>query len=196
MPHSNLTQKQAKVLKFIQERVGKNLPPTIREIAQAMGFSSTGTVRDYLNSLKEKGFIKIHAKKARSIELLRKPFIGVPILGKIPAGTPNLATEYLEDYFSLDNIIRDEGIFMLRVKGDSMIDAGIHEDDLALVKKQVTANNNDIVVALIDNDATIKRLVKKNNKFYLQPANNRYKPIEFTKDTTISGKVIAIIRKY
>jgi repressor LexA len=193
---TSLTPKQTKVLNFIQDKVAKNIPPTIREIASFMGFSSTGTVRDYLKALKAKGFIKIHPRKSRSIELLRKQTFGIPILGKVAAGRPDLAVEYMDDYFSFDKLVKEEGIFMLRVKGDSMIDAGFLEGDLAMVKRQSLAQDKDIVVALIADEATVKRFIKINNKLYLEPANKNYKLIEITKETKIIGKVVGLVRKY
>ena len=141
MVKQDLTLKQKKVLKYIYESIRtNNLPPTIREIAQKFRFSSTGTVRDYLKALVEKGYIKVTAHKSRAIELVREAIFRVPILGKVQAGLPTLAVEEIEGYLNLDSLVfSDDTTFALRVKGDSMIEAGIMPDDLVLVKKQEMA---------------------------------------------------------
>jgi repressor LexA len=193
----NLTEKQKNVLHFIFHKIkNEHMPPTIREIAEEFGFSSTGTVRDYLKALVDKGYIKVNEGKARAIELVKEAF-RVPILGAVAAGNPILAVEDIEGYVELDDLFfSDTDIFALRVKGDSMIEAGIMPDDLVLVRRQQAAEIGDIVVALIGEEATVKRLVKEANNFFLQPANPLYQPIPVNEDVILIGKVITSIRKY
>jgi repressor LexA len=193
----NLTEKQKNVLQFIFNKIkNEHMPPTIREIAQEFGFSSTGTVRDYLKALGDKGYIKVSEGKARAIELVKDAF-RIPVLGAVAAGNPSLAVEDVEGYVELEDLFfSDADIFALRVKGDSMIDAGIMPDDLVLVRRQQAAEIGDIVVALLGEEATVKRLVKEGNSFFLQPANNLYEPIPVNEDVILAGKVITSIRKY
>jgi len=195
--YKDITPKQQKILAFIQSKISKeNRPPTIREIASWFGFKSTGTVRDYLKILSKKGHLKITPKKSRAIELARNMTFRVPIIGQITAGFPNLAYEEIDEYLSLEDFLSssDKEIFALRIKGDSMIKKNIFEGDLALVKRQRTAQSGDIIAALIDNEATVKTFTNKGGKTYLEPANNKYKPIH--EEFSIIGKVIATVRKY
>lgn len=193
-----LTSKQKQVLKFICDTVRQtNLPPSIREIAARFGFSSTGTVRDYLRALVQKGFIKISAKKSRAIELIREHIFAVPILGKVRAGVPNLAMEEIEGYLNLDSLLfSDHETFALRVKGDSMEGAGILPNDLVLVRKQAMAQTGETVVALLGEEATVKYLMKRGRSFFLEPANPKYTPIPVNEDVSIIGKVISVIRRF
>lgn len=193
----NLTTKQRQVLKFIYEAIKHNqLPPTIREIASYFKFSSTGTVRDYLNALVKKGYLKIARNKSRAIELVKEAVFSIPILGHVRAGLPSLAIEEIEGYLDLSSLIfSDNNTFALRVKGDSMIEAGILPDDLVLVKKQSMAQTGETIVALVGEEATVKYLRKKGNKFYLEPANPQYEPIEVNEHISIIGKVISVVRK-
>lgn len=193
----DLTTKQSAVLKFLQHKIAREgRPPTIREIGKQFGFKSTGTSRDYLSALSKKGYIKLKARESRSIELSRPLALRIPILGRITAGLPDLALEEIEGYVHLDEFLthQDRQIFALNIKGESMKDKGIHEGDVALVRRQRTADNGDIVAALIDNEATIKILKKQKTKFVLAPANEAYGLIE--KPFTILGKVIAVIKKF
>ena len=193
----NLTLKQKQVLKFIHHSIkSKRLPPTIREIASQFGYSSTGTVRDYLRALTSKGYIKTHANKSRAIELIREAVFSVPILGSIRAGLPNLAVEEIEDYLNLESLVfSDEGTFALRVKGDSMQDAGIMEGDLVLVKRQSMTQPGETIVALVGEEATVKHLTRKGNQFYLEAANSKYPPMAVTEGVAIIGKVISVVRR-
>ena len=193
-----LTDKQRGVLKFIFQHVReKNNAPTIREIAAEFGFSSTGTVRDYLRALVKKGYIRVSEGKSRAIELIRESLTAIPVLGRVQAGMPVFAVEDLIGYLNLDKFILPEpDTFALRVKGDSMSDAGIMPNDFALIKRQAFAKVGDIVVAMIGEEATIKRLVKKDGKYFLQPANLHYQPIPVTEDVTIVGKVLNVVREY
>ena len=198
MQTKELTSKQKQVLKFIYESIRFNhLPPTIREIAQKFEFNSTGTVRDYLKALIKKGYIRIAANKSRAIELIRENLFSIPILGRVQAGLPTLAIEEIEGYLNLDSIVfSDESTFALRVKGDSMIEAGILPDDMVLVKKQSVAQTGETVVALINDEATVKRLKKNGGSYFLEPANPRYKPIKVDEQVSIIGKVISVIRRF
>jgi repressor LexA len=193
----DLTTKQQEVLMFIRKTIRNGLPPTIREIASEFGFSSTGTVRDYLKALCTKGYLLLEEKKSRAIELTEKAMLTIPILGVVPAGVPVLAVENIEDYFNVDKLFaqKDE-IFFLRVQGDSMIDAGIMPDDLVLVKKQPCAQNKDIVVCRIDGEVTVKTLRTRENKFFLEPANKNYSIIPLNERSQIIGKVITAVRQY
>ncbi len=193
----DLTPKQKNVLKFIWEKIkNEKLPPTIREIGKHFNFSSTGTVRDYLKALAEKGYIKLCQGKARSIELVRERIFQIPIIGKVRAGPAELAFEDVDGYVNLDNFLFNEDVFALRIKGDSLEGAGIREGDLALVKRQNTAMNNDIVVALINEDATVKILKIEKERLSLNPANDKYQPIEINQHVQIIGKVLTVIRRY
>ncbi len=197
---ARLTIKQEKVLEFIRQRVNESLPPTIREIASELGFSSTGTVRDYLTALEKKGYLKRGHNKSRSIELLRNNLINqIPIIANIPAGNPNTAYEDIIGYLDNSDLIpkgsRQEDIFALKVKGDSMVEAGILDGDIVVIRRQSIAANGEIIAALLENnEVTLKKLRHKDNKTYLEPANKNYQPIH--KDFTVIGKLISMIRKY
>ena len=195
-----LTQKQERVLNFIRKRIGERLPPTIREIGEELGFKSTGTVRDYLNALMRKGLVRRMNNKSRAIELTeRAAFNKIPIIGTIMAGSPNLAYEEIQGYVDADDLflgrIGFDDVFALRVKGDSMCDAGILDSDIAIIKKRPNADNNDIVAALLDNnEVTLKRLRSKSGKYHLEAANVNYPPI--FEEFKVIGKLITVIRKY
>jgi repressor LexA len=194
-----LTPKQKNVLKFIYKTIKTtNLPPTIREIAAHFGFSSTGTVRDYLKALVAKGYIKLSANKSRAIELIKEALFSVPILGRVQAGLPSLAVEEIEGYLDLDSLVfSDESTFALRVKGDSMIESGIFPGDLVLVRKQQIAQTGETVVAMVGSeDATVKHLRKRGQNYFLDPANSNYQPIPVNEDVSIVGKVISVVRRF
>jgi len=195
-----LTPKQERVLNFIRKRIGERLPPTIREIGEELGFKSTGTVRDYLKVLTQKGLVRRMNNKSRAIELKQgAAYFKIPIIGAIMAGSPNLAYEEIQGYVDADDLFLGrlgfDDVFALRVKGDSMIDAGILDGDVAVIKKQPQADNNDIVAALLDNnEVTLKRLRSKAGKFHLEAANPDYSPI--FEEFKVIGKLITVIRKY
>ncbi len=192
-----LTDKQKEVLLFIRQRIRNGLPPTIREIAGEFSFSSTGTVRDHLRALAKKGFILLAEGKSRAIELTEKAMLKIPVLGTVPAGVPVLAVENVEDYFNVDKLfMQQDEIFFLRVRGDSMIGAGIMPEDLVLVKKQPCAQDGDIVVCRIDGEVTVKILRNRENRFFLEPANKNYSIIALNENSEIVGKVITAIRQY
>jgi repressor LexA len=197
----DLTAKQRKVLLFIQDKIKQEgFPPTIREIAASFGFSSTGTVRDYLAALKKKGYLKITPKKSRCIDLVRRAGFRIPILGNVMAGPPNLAFEEVQGYLDLDDFSsrHDNDIFALRIKGDSMVDAGIFEGDIAIVRKQSAAQDGDFIVALIEDEATVKRFrhqaKARDHHIWLEPANRNYQPIH--EEFSLIGKVIGVLRRY
>ncbi len=194
----DLTQKQKEVLRFIYDSIrGNNLPPTIREIASHFGFKSTGTVRDYLTALVKKGYIKVSANKSRAIELVKEALFSIPIVGQVRAGLPTLAVEEIEGYLNLDSLVfSDESTFALRVKGDSMIEAGIMPDDLVLVRRQDMAQTGEIIVALIGEDATVKYLKRVNQDYFLEPANPVYQPRKVDGSVSIIGKVISVVRRF
>jgi repressor LexA len=191
-----LTEQQAKLLKFIQDHIhGKGHPPTFREIGRAFRFRSTGTVRDHVHAIEAKGYLRKSAGKSRGLfpeELWR----ALPILGRVPAGGPLLAEENIEGTFDLTKEFSGERTFALKVRGDSMEEAGIHDGDLVVVRAQENAEPEQIVVALVEGEATVKRLARRNGKLQLQPANPRYRPIPVEAGTRILGKVIGVIRSY
>ncbi|MDD5477040.1 MAG: transcriptional repressor LexA [Candidatus Omnitrophica bacterium] len=194
-----LTPKQEKVLNFIRKRIGERLPPTIREIGEELGFKSTGTVRDYLKALIQKGLVRRMNNKSRAIGLTQRASFKIPIIGTIMAGKPDLAYEEIQGYVDADDLFLGrlgfDDVFALKVKGDSMIDAGILDSDIAIIKKRPHADNNDIVAALLDNnEVTLKRLRSKAGKFHLEAANPNYAPI--FEEFEVIGKLITVIRKY
>ncbi len=197
-----LTKKQDNILRFIKDVVSKNgTPPTIIEIRDHFQFKAVGTVQDHLEALKEKGYIK-KTKKARSIEVLgfkKSGSLSIPIVGEVAAGEPVFAEDNIEGYLSIDREwIKDEkDKFLLRVKGDSMIDAGIFDQDYVLVKKASEAAIGDIVVGMIGKEATVKYFAKdKSGRICFKPANKRYKPILLDNDSSVIGKVLMVIRRY
>lgn len=195
-----LTQKQERVLNFIRRRLLERMPPTIREIAKELGFRSTGTVRDYLKALTQKGLVRRMDKKSRGIELTElAAFNKIPIIGTIMAGRPNLAYEEIQGYVDVDDLFLGrlgfDDVFALKVKGDSMINAGIFDGDVAIIKKQAHAVNGDIVAALLDdNEVTLKRLRSRSGKYHLEAANPDYAPIY--EEFKVIGKLMTVIRKY
>jgi repressor LexA len=200
----SLTPPQQKLLTYILDTIRKSgSPPTVREICHAFGYRSTGTARDHLSALEIKGYIRKQPGKSRGLvpsnwsKLLRAEFLlPIPILGRVPAGGPLLAEENLEGSLDLSEEFAGKKTFALKVHGDSMIEAGLCEDDLVVVRAQPHAEEGEIVVALVDGESTVKRLVRRNGKLWLQPANPRYEPIPVTGDTRILGKVIGVIRSY
>jgi repressor LexA len=193
---TTLTSQQKKLLKFITEHIRQeSRPPTVREIGSAFGFRSTGTVRDHLQALRHKGYLRPAEGKARGL-IPRLPPLALPILGRVPAGGPLLADENIEGTIDLSSEFSGDKVFALKVVGDSMIDDGIHEGDLVVVRSQDSAESGQIVVAHVDGEATVKRLVRKNGKLWLQPANARYEPILVAGETRILGRAIGIIRSY
>ncbi|MBU3160633.1 transcriptional repressor LexA [Clostridium frigoris] len=195
--------KQSEIYNFIKDQVQlKGYPPSVREICVAVGLKSTSTVHGHLERLEKKGYIRRDPAKPRAIELLkdsviRKELIDIPIIGKITAGVPILAVENVEDTFTIPlNFTKTNNeLFMLKVSGSSMIEAGILDGDLAIIEKVNAAKNGDIVVALIDNEATIKRFFKEKGHIRLQPENSTMSPI-ILDDCSILGILVGIYRKY
>ena len=187
-----LNEKQQKVLSFLQERAQDGLPPTVREICAAAGIKSTSTVHAYLKTLEENGYISRQSGLNRAIRLPGESVARVPLLGKVTAGQPILAVENIEGYLPWDG---DERCFALRVRGDSMIGAGILSGDKVVVRPQSTAENGQIVVALLDDSATVKRFRREKGKVWLLPENPAYDPIDGT-DCSIIGLVKAVYREY
>lgn len=212
--YNDLTKIQVKILEFIkQELRDKGYPPSVREIGANVGLTSTSSVHNQLNNLEKKRYIKRGVSKQRAIEVVGfSPFsnkdtnydevstvediINVPIIGNVAAGLPILAEENVEDTYPLpSSFVGTKECFMLHVKGESMKDAGILDGDMVIVKKQNTANNHDIVVALIENEATVKTFYKESNRIRLQPENPAFEPI-YSTDCQILGKVIGVIRMF
>ncbi len=201
---NELTPKQKQLLDLLTDEIrSKGLPPSISEIARGLRLKSKNAVAKLLRALEEKGFIK-RSGKARGIEVLdpegepiSRGLFSVPLLGRITAGLPMLAEEQIEDWLNLPaSLIRGrKDVFLLKVQGMSMKDAGILNGDLVIVKQQKIADINDIVVALLDDEATVKRLVKKDSKFYLKAENKDYPNIYPEHEWSIQGKVIGVIRR-
>ncbi len=200
-----LTKRQKEIYLFLEHFIYQNgYPPSVREIGEAIGLASSSTVHGHLDRLEKKGFIRRDPTKPRAIELLQedaptqqmKNTIFIPILGKVTAGQPITAIEDIESYFPLPTEYAhlDGQIFMLHVVGDSMINAGIFDGDLIIVKQQTTAVNGDIVVAMTEeNEVTVKRFYKEDDYFRLQPENDALEPI-LLKQIEIIGKVIGVFR--
>lgn len=195
-----LNEKEQKVLTFIKSYIQKNsYPPSIRDIRTGTGYKSTSTVSSYLDKLERKGYIVRKDSKTRAIEVTEKNFYKndvnlVPLIGTVSAGIPILAEENIEEFYPLPiNIPYSENIFMLRIKGDSMTDKSILNNDLVIVKKQNVCSNGEVVIALIEDEATCKTFYKENGHIRLQPANDKYEPI-IVDDVSILGKVIGLYR--
>lgn len=201
--YPDLSERQAKILDFIKEEIcKKGYPPAVREIGEAVGLLSSSTVHGHLQTLEEKGYIRRDPSKPRAIEILDsssnipdfKKVVHVPIIGRVTAGQPILAVENVEGSFPLPADLANEAeIFMLRVQGESMIEAGILDNDLIVVRQQHEARNGEIVVALIGEEATVKRFFKERTLIRLQPENSAMEPI-YSQDVTILGKVIGVFR--
>ena len=194
---STLTERQREILRFIYNEIkNSQLPPSLREIASHFGFASVGSVQDHLKALVQKGFIKISEKKSRAIEIIKENIFSIPIIGTVQAGLPTLAVENIDEYLNLDDLIfSNMDVFGLRVKGDSMINAGIMPLDLVIVRQQSVAEAGEIVVALQGEEATVKYLKKTNGQYFLEPANPKYLPIPLTSEFSIIGIVLTVIRK-
>lgn len=198
----DLTPRQKQILEYIYDFVRtKGYPPSVREICAATNLRSTATVHGYLVQLEKKGYLSRDPQKPRAIDVIDKKvlnnqIVDVPLIGKVTAGQPILAEENIEEIYSLSKeLLHDSNVFMLKVQGDSMIEAGIINGDYVFVKVTNTAENGDIVVALIEDKATVKRFYKEDNYIRLQPDNPYMQPI-IVKDVKILGKVIGLFRKY
>lgn len=203
-----LTERQQQVLDYIKETVEvRGYPPSVREIGEAVGLSSPSTVHSHLNSLVEAGAIRKDPSKPRAIMVVDQTpsrssddrrTRDVPLLGRVAAGTPILAAEQVAEVMPLPTeLVGDGPVFLLEVKGDSMIDAGIHEGDLVAVNSQPDARDGEIVAALIDGEeATIKRLRRRGGKVILESENPAYEPMVFTEGVELIGKVVSVLRRY
>lgn len=195
-----MSSRQAMILKYIQKAIDDHgYPPSVREIGDAVGLKSSSTVHTHLVKLEKKGYIRRDPTKPRAIEIVddNSAVVRIPVIGRVAAGTPILAVENIEGTFPLPaNFIGINGnVFMLTTKGDSMINAGILNGDYLIVKQQQTAEDGNIVVALLDDEeATVKRFYREADCIRLQPENDTYEPIR-SKHVKILGKVIGVIRK-
>ncbi len=206
---SDLKEKELEILEFLDNHVtSKGYPPSVREICKAVGFKSTSTVHCYLRRLEKQGFIKKDPSKPRALKIVgkeynqtpdyysKKELVDVPIIGKVTAGEPILAFENIEDTFPLPvEFVQNSTVFMLRVKGESMIEAGILDGDFILIRQQNTAINGDIIVALLGDEATVKTFYKEKDYVRLQPENRFLTPIIVKDNLSIIGKVIGVFRK-
>ncbi|MBR3779543.1 MAG: transcriptional repressor LexA [Clostridia bacterium] len=192
-----LNEKQQKVLAFVKERLGDGIPPSVREICDACGIKSTSTVHAYLKRLEEEGYIDRMDGLNRAIRLPGESVTRVPLLGKVTAGLPILAIEEVEDYvpFSGGSQYQAGELFALRVSGTSMINAGILDRDVVIVRRTNTAQNGDVVVALIGDEATVKRIYMESDHIRLQPENPEFEPI-IVKEAIVLGKVISLVRYF
>lgn len=202
MSQEKITPKQQEILEYIKETIlKKGYPPAVREICEAVNLKSTSSVHSHLETLERNGYIRRDPTKPRTIEIIddcfnlaRREVVNVPLLGTVAAGMPLLAQENIENYFPIPTeMLPDKEVFMLRVKGDSMIEAGIFNSDLIFVEKTVTAENGEIVVALLDDSATVKRFYKENGHYRLQPENSSMEPI-IVDEVQILGKVFGLFR--
>ncbi len=200
--NKQLTTKQERIFDFIKGSIKTSgFPPTVREIGDKFNITVKGAY-DHVKAIEKKGYIRTEQNKSRAIVVLGADdeipvdAINVPLLGRIAAGSPILADENIEEYLSFPkSMFRSGEYFALNVKGDSMIDGGIYDGDIAIIKKQNTANNGDVVAALISDEATLKRLKISGNKVQLMPENPKYEPI-VADNIAILGKLIGLFRKY
>lgn len=193
-----LTKTQQKVFNYIKEVIDeRGIAPSVREIGAAVGLKSTSTVQYNLNALEKAGYIERDSNLKRTIRICKNGIrpAHIPLVGTVTAGTPILATQSIEDYIPVPIRQRGRELFALRVKGDSMINAAILDGDIAVVEKTPVAQNGEIVVALIEDSATVKRFYKENGHFRLQPENDNYEPI-IVNEVAVLGRVISIIRNY
>jgi len=200
-----VSKRQEAILEFIKEEVRtKGYPPSVREIGEAVGLASSSTVHGHLARLEQKGLIRRDPTKPRAIEILepedsiqKQHVIHVPLVGKVTAGSPITAVENIDEYFPLPDIYgtSEDQLYMLEIMGESMIEAGILDGDLVIVKQKATADNGDIVVAMTEeNEATVKRFFKEKNHFRLQPENSTMEPI-IVDQVSILGHVVGLYRR-
>ena len=206
MSLNGLSSKQQEILDYLKECIlKKGYPPAVREICEAVHVKSTSSVHAHLSSLKEKGYIRKDPTKPRAIEILddtfnlaRREIVNVPIVGTVTCGEPILAEQNIDGYFPVppEYLHTGNDTFMLKVKGDSMINAGIFDGDLVMVEETNVAKNSDIVVALIDDSATVKTFYKEDGYIRLQPENDTMEPIIVRDNLSILGKVIGLFRTF
>ena len=202
MENRPITKKQEEILNYIKDEIlERGFPPAVREICQAVGLKSTSSVHSHLESLEKNGYIRRDPTKPRAIEILdesfnmlRREMVNVPVVGTVAAGQPILAEQNIDSYFPIPSeYMPNEQSFILKVKGESMVNAGILDGDIVLVMQQTTARNGDIVVALIEDSATVKTYYKENGHYRLQPENDTMDPI-IVDDCKILGKVFGVFR--
>lgn len=202
MAYGRITQKQSEILEYIKSQIlNKGYPPSVRDICSAVNLKSTSSVHAHLESLEKNGYIRRDPTKPRTIEIIddnfnltRREMVNVPVLGQVAAGEPILAVDNITGYFPIPSeFMPNEETFILTVKGDSMINIGIYNGDQIVVEKCNTAENGEIIVALIDDSATVKRFYKENGHIRLQPENDFMDPI-IVDDCMILGKVIGLMR--
>ncbi len=204
MSKGNISTKQTEILEYIKEvTLSRGYPPTVREIGEAVGLKSSASVHAHLATLEKNGYIRRDPSKPRAIEIVddefaltRKEYAQIPIVGRVAAGEPLLAEENIQDYFPIPvEMLPNDQTFMLIVKGDSMINAGIFDGDKVIVRQKNSAQNGDIVVALIEDGATVKTFYHEGDHIRLQPENPDYDPI-IVKDVAILGEVIGVFRLF
>ncbi len=202
MAQEKITPKQQEILEYIKETIlKKGYPPAVREICEAVHLKSTSSVHSHLETLEDKGYIRRDPTKPRTIEIIddcfnltRREVVNVPVLGTVAAGQPLYAEENIENYYPIPaELLPNAETFMLKIKGNSMINAGILEGDQIIVEQCPTAHNGEIVVALVDDSATVKRFFKENGRYRLQPENDSMDPI-IVDEIKILGKVIGLFR--
>ena len=202
MSYGKISDKQREILEFMKSEIlNKGYPPTVRDICEAVHLKSTSSVHSHLETLEKNGYIRRDPTKPRAIEIIddnfnltRREMVNVPLVGKVAAREPILATENIESYFPIPaEFMPNVESFMLRVQGESMINAGIFDGDNILVQRQDTARNGDMVVALVDDSATVKTFYKEGDHIRLQPENDTMDPI-IVPDCTILGKVFGVFR--
>ncbi len=202
-----LTATQRRVYQFIIDwKKNRGFPPTVREIAEGLGFKSLNNVRQHLRLIEKKGFLKISSGKARGIDVtvqfgkvVSDNGFEVPLVGRVAAGVPTLAEENIEGTVTLDRtLFKGDGLFTLKVRGESMQDIGVFDGDIAVVKQQPAAANGEVVVAIVDGEATLKRFFKKSDKIVLHAENPNFSDIVVTspKNVFIAGRLVGVIRKY
>ena len=202
MANGKISSKQQEILSYIKDEIlSRGYPPSVREICDAVHLKSTSSVHSHLETLEKNGYIRRDPTKPRAIEILddefgiqRREMVSIPIVGRVAAGEPILATENIESYYPMPvDLLPNADLFMLKVRGESMIDAGIFDGDHVIIQHQSTARNGDIVCALVDDSATIKTFYKEDGYYRLQPQNDALSPI-ITRQCEILGKVIALVR--
>ena len=205
MSYGKISKKQQEILDYIKHEIlNKGYPPAVRDICEAVHLKSTSSVHSHLETLEKNGYIRRDPTKPRAIEiiddnfnLVRREVVNVPIVGTVAAGVPLLAVENVENYFPIPaEYMPNQDTFMLKVKGDSMVNAGILNGDCVLVQKQSTASNGDMVVALVDDSATVKTFYKEDGYYRLQPENDSMEPILVHDNLKILGKVFGVFRLY
>ncbi|WP_099468234.1 transcriptional repressor LexA [Konateibacter massiliensis] len=202
MAQGKITAKQLEILEYIKKEIlGKGYPPAVREICEAVNLKSTSSVHSHLETLEKNGYIRRDPTKPRAIEIIddsfnlnRREMVNVPVIGTVAAGSPILAVENIQNYFPIPTeLMPNQDSFILTVKGDSMINAGILSGDQILVAQQSTAKNGEMVVALVEDSATVKTFYKEKDHYRLQPENDTMEPI-IVDEVTILGKVFGVFR--